>query len=183
MTKFLTVKEAAKIIGKSPSSVRRIIYPILEDSRHPDRYHIEPDVATAKSLRVKGENFAWKLSEELLRREVPEGGAKASAESRASATDRGDQSRTIIDMLRKELEIKNAQIATQNDLLIGLSERLREGNILMGTLQQQLSLSDGSARTKPPVVDADSPAQKSEQGIDASATTPQKTHWLFRKIF
>lgn len=183
MTKFLTVKEAAKIIGKSPSSIRRIIYPILENNRHPDRHHIEPDAATAKALRVKGENFAWKLSEELLRRETPEGGAKALAESKASGTDRGDQSRTIIDMLRKELEIKNSQIATQNELLIGLSERLREGNILMGKLQQQLSLSDGSTRNKADVVDADSPVQKPEEGIDASVATPKKTHWLFRKIF
>ncbi|MBI2480668.1 MAG: hypothetical protein HYV60_19195 [Planctomycetia bacterium] len=183
MTKFLTVKEAAKITGKSPSSIRRIIYPILENNRHADRHHIEPDVATAKSLRVKGENFAWKISEELLRREVPEGREKAAAESKASTGNGGDQSVAIIDMLRKELEIKNAQIATQNELLIGLSERLREGNILMGSLQRQLSLTDGLARNKPDVVDAESPAQKPEEGSGASAMPSTKTHWLFRKLF
>lgn len=37
MAKFLTVKEAAKVIGRSSSSIRRIIYPILEDDQHPDR--------------------------------------------------------------------------------------------------------------------------------------------------
>ena len=48
MANFLTVKEAAKLVGKSPSSVRRILYPILENDRHPDRHHIEPTVAAAE---------------------------------------------------------------------------------------------------------------------------------------
>ena len=86
-------------------------------------------------------------------------------------------------MLRKELEIKNAQIATQNDLLIGLSERLREGNILMGTLQQQFSLSDGSGRNKSNVVEAKQPAASPKQGTDPSEETPKKKHWLFRELF
>ena len=106
MTNFLTVKEAAKLIGKSPSSVRRILYPILEDDQHPDRHHIEPDIETAKALRVKGENFAWKISEELLRRELPAGGSKAASESRSSG-DGHDQSPAIIEMLKNELGVKN----------------------------------------------------------------------------
>ncbi len=182
MTTFLTVKEAAKLTGKSPSSIRRILYPILEDNRHADRHHIEPDVATAKSLRVKGENFAWKISEELLHREVPAGAAKTMG-SKASALGGSDQSADIIDMLRKELDIKNSQIATQNELLRGLSERLREGNILIGSLQRQLSLPDGSARNKTEVVDAGTASQKPKQGSDAPVESPAKPHWLFRRIF
>ena len=179
MTNFLTVKEAAKLVGKSPSSVRRILYPILESDRHPDRQQIHPTVAEAKALRVKGENFAWKISEELLRREIPEDGPKTK-EDFSSATSADPQSAAIIEILRKELDIKNQQIVTQNDLLIGLSERLREGNILMGTLQQQMALGDGS-RSQPNVVDADAPKTPSpEKGSDA---TPPKTHWLFRKLF
>lgn len=183
MTNFLTVKEAAKLIGKSPSSVRRILYPILEDDQHHDRHHIEPDIETAKALRVKGENFAWKISEELLHREVAEGGAKATGEPKNSPAGGNDHSGDIIDLLRKELEIKNAQIATQNDLLIGLSERLREGNILMGTLQQQFSLADGSGRNKSNVVEAEQPTASPKQGTDPSEEAPKKKHWLFRELF
>lgn len=181
MTKFLTVKEAAKTTGKSPSSIRRIIYPILENDRHPDRHHIEPDVKTAKALRVKGENFAWKLSEELLRREVPEGGTNGSTGSKSSSVAGNDQSSAIIEMLRNELTIKNTQIATQNDLLKGLSERLREGNILIGSLQQQLSLTDGSARKKSDALEAESHSTRPEKGSEPAPAA--KSKWPFARYF
>ena len=152
MANFLTVKEAAKLVGKSPSSVRRILYPILENDRHSDRHHIEPTVAAAKALRVKGENFAWKISEELLRREIPEDGTKAKEDSKSSTVGE-PQSAVIIDILRKQLDIKDQQIANQNDTIKGLSERVREGNILMGTLQQQLSPPEPANRNRSTVVD------------------------------
>lgn len=156
MTNFLTVKEAAKIVGKSPSSVRRILYPILEDDQHLDRHHIEPDVETAKALRVKGESFPWKLSEELLRREMTEGAPRAKAEAASNTADE-DRSSPIIDILRKQLDIKDQQIAAANEVIKELSERIREGNILMGSLQQQLSLTDASSRSKPAVVKSEPP--------------------------
>src|SRR5438046_2006499 len=71
MAPFLTVKEAAQLTGKSPSSIRRVIYPIIHDDAHADRGHIQPSVEEAMQLRVKGENFPWRLSEELLHREMP----------------------------------------------------------------------------------------------------------------
>ena len=183
MTKFLTVKEAAQLIGKSPSSVRRILYPILEDNRHLDRHHIEPDVATAKALRMKGENFAWKISEELLRREVPEGDTKPGSESKSSARSGDDQSDAIIEILRGQLTIKDQQIAAQNDVIKGLSERVREGNILMGSLQRQLSPPDPTNRNTSNVVETDAPSSKPEKGSKVSDQSDKKTHWLFTKIF
>ncbi len=183
MVKFHTVKEAAILTGRSPSAIRRIIYPILEKNNHVDRHHIQPDVKTAKEHRIKGENFPWKISEELLRRESPSE-PKQSSDSKSSGH-RHDQSPAIIEILRKELDIKNRQIETQNDLLKGLSERLREGNILIGSLQQQLALGDGSSRPKSDVVDANvpTPSPASEKGIDTMPEQDQKTHWLFRKLF
>ena len=81
---FLTVKEASRLTGRSPSSIRRVIYPIIRDDAHPDRMQIQPTVDEVLQLRVKGENFAWRLSEELLRREVPveAGPEKGSSPSR-----------------------------------------------------------------------------------------------------
>lgn len=182
MATFLTVKEAAQLIGKSPSSIRRILYPILEDDKHPDRHHIEPDPKAARALRLKGENFPWQISEELLRREAGTGAAKPAGAPKPGGADVSDQSATIIEMLRSELEIKNQQIASLNDLTKGLSERLREGNILMGSLQKQLSLGDGSGRRTSDVVDAE-PQTATEQGSTPSPAEPEKKkHWLFRKI-
>ena len=183
MTTFLTVKEAAKLVGKSPSSIRRILYPILEDNRHPDRHHIEPDVATAKSLRVKGENFAWKISEELLRREMPEGESKPSSDSKSNSQNGDDHSDAIIEILRGQLTIKDQQIAAANDVIKGLSERVREGNILMGSLQQQLAPPDLMNRKKNDVVDTNAPSAKPEKGSEALDVPTKKTHWLFKKIF
>ena len=42
MSSFLTVKEAATLTGKSPSSIRRVIYPIIRDDNHADRLQIAP---------------------------------------------------------------------------------------------------------------------------------------------
>ena len=183
MTNFLTVNAAATFSNRSPSSVRRIIYPILEHKKHPDRHHIEPDVATAKSLRMKGENFAWKISEELLRRVMKEEGPKAHAESKSTVKGAPDQSTAIIEILRKQLDIKDQQISAQNDVIKGLSERVREGNILMGSLQQQLSLTDGSSRGKSDVVESEPSSAKPVRESDPAPDSESKTHWLFRKIF
>lgn len=183
MAKFLTMKEAAQLTGKSPSSIRRIIYPILEDDKHPDRSQIEPDVEEAKALRIKGENFAWKISEKLLRREVPEGGTKPGSESKSSTHNGDDHSDAIIEILRGQLTIKDQQIAAQNDVIKGLSERVREGNILMGTLQQQLSPPTTANRNNTDIVDTNTPSSKPEKGSDVSDTPTKKPHWLFTKLF
>ena len=155
MTTFLTVKEAAEQTGKSPSSIRRIIYPIIHDDQHADRPHIEPTIEQVQDLRMKGENFAWRLSEELLAREI---GAKApEVGSIKSAPLLGvDPSlRELVALLRDQLQqsheqliVKDQQIASLSDITKSLNDRLREGNILMGSLQQQFALPTGKARAQ-----------------------------------
>lgn len=177
MPSFLTVKEAARFTGKSPSSIRRVIYPILHDDAHPDRVQIQPSVEEALQLRMKGENFAWRLSEELLRREitvepVADKGQESSS-SRPSAAAEGE----LLAMLRRELDIKNQQItqhaelmAKQMELIKGLGERLREGNILIASLQQRLALSDG--RERPP---SDGPKPKRTGSLTTEKTSQAGT--------
>jgi hypothetical protein len=153
MPTYLSVKEAAQLTGKSPSSIRRVIYPIIQDDHHPERLHILPTPEEVVKLRMKGENFAWRLSEELLRRKLPiePGSEKTSGPSQKSST---HPEADLLAMLRRELDIKNQQITQQSELIAkqmelvtGLSERLREGNILLGSLQQRLTLSDGREHT------------------------------------
>ena len=122
------------------------------------------------------QNFAWKISEELLKREIPDG-VKVKPDVKPAGGD--NQSGTIIEILRKQLDIKDQQIATQNDVIKGLSERVREGNILMGSLQQQLSLTEG--RSKPSEVNVNV-SESPKQGTD-DGNSSKKTHWLFRKLF
>ena len=111
---------------------------------------------------MKGENFAWRISEELLRREVPVVSESEKGTDKSGARSLHDSESELLAMLRRELDIKNQQITQQSDMLAkqmelidGLSERLREGNILIGSLQQQLVLTDGSARTKSKTVEAE----------------------------
>ena len=161
MSSFLTVKEAATLTGKSPSSIRRVTYPIIRDDNHADREQIAPTVEEVTQLRMKGENFAWRISEELLRREVPVETAKPTDDERGNPQPRTAGDAELLAMLRRELDIKNQQITQQSEMLSkqmelisGLSERLREGNILIGSLQKQHTLTDGSSRTESHVVEA-----------------------------
>jgi hypothetical protein len=83
-----------------------------------------------------------------------------------------DASADLLAMLRGALEIKNQQIATQSaifsqqmELIKCLSERLREGNPLMASLQQKAALPDGG-RPRPGFVHArNGPCQPSDRSF------------------
>jgi hypothetical protein len=195
MTQFLTMKEAAQTTGKSPSSIRRIIYPILEAENHPDRLHIQPTVEEVQQFRMKGENFAWRISEELLQREVPPETVTEKGSEKSGSRGLNDSQAELLMMLQKELDIKNQQItqqsgmlAKQMELIDGLSERLREGNMLIGSLQQRLALTDGTTRPKSKAVDAeikteaaDKPATKSPPKTVTKQQKPKRG--FFRRMF
>lgn len=188
MSAFHTVKEAADLTGKSPSSIRRIIYPIIRKDTHPDRAHVQPSVEDVLKLRLKGENFAWRLSEELLRQAIP-----ADAPEKGSDVSSGRQSGhgdgALIDMLRHELGIKNTQIAKQAEiidkqmeLVNGLSERLREGNILISNLQQRLALPDGRpGKTPEPVKVKHAVVPGKGSSVNAKPAKPRKG--IFSRFF
>jgi len=178
MATFLTVKEASQLTGKSTSSIRRVIYPIIHDDAHADRPHIQPGVEEVRQRRMKGENFAWRLSEELLRREVPVEAAPAEHVATLGAKTSTHADGELLGTLRRELEIKNQQItqqgeliAKQMELISGLSERLREGNVLMGSLQQRLALSDGRG---PISVSPPKPRRTTSRHTEKGSTMPPK---------
>ena len=188
MTNFLTVKEAAQVMGKSPSSIRRVIYPIIEDDNHADRGMIQPAPDDARTKRINGEVFAWQIAEELLRRVMPPE-TDAKRENAATTKATGEEgSSALITMLQRELDIKNEQIRQQADiinkqmeLVSGLSERIREGNILMGTLQHRLAITDGRDSISNAPVDAKTmsvPKQdKADKPEKGSSTTAKPTSW------
>lgn len=179
MTTFLKVRDAARLVGKSPSSIRRIIHPIIADDQHPDRTHVQPGAEEALALRLKGENFAWRISEELLRREVPQPNPDEIPVETPDLRAAQDNNIELLTILRRELDIKNQQITQQSEMLTkqmelinGLSERLREGNVLIGSLQQRLALNDGSVRLKATTVET-RPA-KPGAAQPSTKITPQK---------
>lgn len=190
MAHYLTVKEAAKLVEKSPSSIRRIIYPILEKDDHPDRHHVLPAPQEAIQLRLKGENFAWRISEELLRREVPVEAASPTATPKATEAGESSHTTELIAMLRAELDIKNQQIKQHMEMNKDLHERLRESNILIGSLQRQLALPSGKPTTDAQVVEHDSPApatkaspSKAGRRAGKSAKPAPRKRGLLRRLF
>lgn len=182
MNRFLTVREAAERTGKSPSSIRRILYPILKDDGHADRSHIQPGVEEARELRLKGENFAWRVSEELLLREVPPE-ERTEKGSGPQATHEAGEGGTLVAMLQRELDIKNQQIAQQMSLISGLSERLREGNILIGSLQKQLALTDGRATESQPIEATATKAAPNRKGTATPPATDTPKRGVLRRLF
>lgn len=191
MTPFLTVKEASRLTGKSPSSIRRVIYPIIRDDAHTDRSHIQPSVEDALQLRMKGENFAWRVSEELLHREVHVETVREKTPGASSSDSSPRADAELLTMLREELQIKNQQIAQtseliakQMELISGLSERLREGNVLIGSLQQRLALTDGRSESQPihaKTKRAPSPQPEKRSTIVPKAAKPKKG--FFSRLF
>lgn len=183
MTIFITVKEAVERTGLSESAMRRVMQPIIKGEGHPDRGFIQPDPSEARELRLKGESFAWRISEELLDREMADRAKKAKPESKPTGGSAGqDHLMAMLQMLQKELDIKNVQIDSQTQLLRDFSERVREGNILIGSLQKQLA---PVARQE--AVDM-SPANTSDEGAtshrdSADGTSAKKRNWLLRKLF
>lgn len=191
MPQFLTVKAAAVLTGKSPSSIRRVLYPIVERKDHPDRSHILPPVDEVAALRVKGENFAWRLSEELLRREFPADAPSERGTGAPSSKETATDEAGLLAMLRRELDIKNQQITQQGvmlekqmELISGLSERLREGNILIGSLQQRLALTDGrESPSTEPVKAKRTAATTTEKGSATAPKTAKQKRGFLSRLF
>src|SRR5205823_4356196 len=129
--------------------------------QHPDRSHVEPSVEEVQRLRMKGENFAWRVSRELLDRHGP---PKESAEVPKDKifSGGGDEPtlREVVNLLRDQvlqnqhqLKVKDDQIAAQLEITRSLNERMREGNIIIGQLQRQLSLTSGGPQPATDVVE------------------------------
>ncbi len=141
-TPFITIAEATEKTGRSASTIRRLIRTITETANHADRAAVEPDAKQVAAYKKKGENFTWKIREDVVMRNF-EGAPVHEKKSMAEGTGQ------IFTILQKELELKNQQIEKQWEVIHALNDRLREGNILMGSLQKRL----GPASSDSPTAD------------------------------
>ncbi len=140
----LTIAEASAKTGRSASTIRRLIHTITEANNHADRNGIEPKPKEVAVLKKRGENFTWKIREDVLMKNFE----KAQMENKKVM--HYDQ-KDILQILKGELELKNQQIEKQWEVIHALNDRLREGNILMGSLQQRLALPEGSLDSSTPL--------------------------------
>ncbi len=167
MDTLLTIAEAAEKVARSHSTIRRLIKTIADSPAHPDRSGIEPSRKVVEAFKKKGENFTWMVREDVLRRHLQ---SAPNTEEKQDASSSGQMKQDVFQILRKELEIKNRQIEKQWDVINSLNERLREGNILMGSLQQRLALPTGESPS-PIVVETPPPERGSVRAGSMEAST------------
>lgn len=160
-TPFLTISEAAEKTGRSLSTIRRLIKSIADDDAHADRGAILPSPKEVATFKKKDENFAWKIREDVLLREFKGALKEAKKETAEAKSD-------ILGILQKELELKNQQIEKQWEVIHSLNDRLREGNILMGSLQKRLVLA--APETAADVVEASTVAASSAEPAAKAST-------------
>jgi hypothetical protein len=162
-TSLLTIAEAAQKTGRSPSTIRRLIHTIAESNDHPDRAFLQPTVKQVEAFKKKGENFTWKIAEEVVMKNFE----SAQLEGKKLKTYAGND---VLQILRGELDLKNHQIEKQLEVIQSLNERLREGNILMGSLQQRLALPEAQSPTEAPMdVTSKDPSTEATHGASTKA--------------
>jgi hypothetical protein len=131
---FLTIREAAERTGHSTHKIRRLIKSIAEHPTDADRGDIEPSAADVARLDADGVQFTWRVAEELVRRklgDVPTAGFPTNGKREGESGDLVALMQRVTAQLTEQLKVKDEQIAALND-------RLRESNVLMASLQQQL---------------------------------------------
>jgi hypothetical protein len=84
----------------------------------------------------------------------------------------------VLAMLQKELDMKNQQIEKQWEVIGSLNERLREGNILMASLQKRLALPEPASMETSTVeaskVESSAEPSKKSSKVNAEKGTAQK---------
>ena len=166
-SRFLTISEAEKFTGKSRSTLRRFIDAVVKADPSPDRHLLLPSIEEVLALREQTQPFAWKISEELLRRQFLKPDETIS--EKGSDAPVGSDSSRLVAVLEKSVAMLERELAEKNNQIAAYNERLRESNILMKDLQQRLAL----------------PAPKPEaDSVEASPTEPTKKSrrpfgWLF----
>lgn len=165
-TPFLTIAEAAEKTGRSASTIRRLIQSIAEDDKHQDRTALQPNPKQVAAFKKKGENFTWKIKEDIITRNF---GSAPVEEKKKKAEPAAD----IFSILQNELSLKNAQIEKQWEVIHALNDRLREGNMLMGSLQKRLSLPEPQSPS-PDVVEASTVEPSKDAVMSASKSTKKR---------
>ena len=147
---MLTIREVAEKTGHSPHKIRRLIKAVADQSAHPDRSQIEPSPEDVRRLTAEDVQFTWRVTEELVRRELGDAAA-ISTEEKTSPAGGGESPEWLAVMQRitdakekaeerlfEQLRVKDDQLRAKDEQIAALNDRLRESNVLMASLQKQL---------------------------------------------
>jgi len=149
MPTFLSIKEAAERAEKAEITVRRFVQSIVkEQASSSQRKHIQPTPAEVRILKKQKRPFSWKISEELILQQFLHNTASQSV---AKTKEKTKEDSALFSLLQSELEgkkeqmkVKDDQIQALTEIVHSLNERMREGNVLMASLQKHLALPAGT---------------------------------------
>lgn len=184
MEQFLTVKEATELVGKSESTIKRLLREIVKDEDHADRTAIQPTAQELSKKRDAGEPYIWRIERQFLLKSFPVDPAEKS--SAAGGGDSAAKAVPIIEVLNQQLLSKDRQIGVlekqldrKDEQIANQNERMHESNVLMRELQARLAITASATVTdNDPVVMATKDA--AEKGtLNNSDNIPQdsKSIW------
>ncbi|MGB7347989.1 MAG: hypothetical protein WBD20_27440 [Pirellulaceae bacterium] len=176
MSEFISAVQASKLTPVSASTIKRFIRDVVDDTNHASRDKIQPSVNELRRTQEAGEPYRWTIEKEFA---IEQFGAadekKGSGESEPSGM--------VLEILRSQLEAKDAQIRTfetqldrKDDQIKRQDDRMQETHILMQDLQKRLSLTAPA----PEAITVDEiknekPAGKSSVNKDSNQKTKKST--------
>jgi hypothetical protein len=181
---MLTIREAADRTGHSTHKIRRLIKAIADQPNHPDRSQVEPNAADVQRLTAEGLQFTWRVTEELVRKELGDDAGTAET-PRSEGSGAGDSN--LVALLQRAIEAKEQaearlfeQLRVKDEQIASLSERLRESHILLQSAQKQLA---EPAKKSATTVESAKPAAANKQEKGRVPTTKrQRRSWFGRLL-
>ncbi|EMI21328.1 hypothetical protein RMSM_01746 [Rhodopirellula maiorica SM1] len=140
MSEFISAVEASKITPVSASTIKRFIRDVVEDPNHASRDKVQPSVEELKRAQEAGEPYRWTIEQEFVIEQF------GTADEKKGSAD-NQPSGMVLEILRSQLEAKDAQIRTletqldrKDEQIKRQDDRMQETHVLMQHLQKRLSL-------------------------------------------
>lgn len=143
MEQHLTVKEAGELVGKSESTIKRLIREITSDADHPDRERIQPGHDEVAKRRAAGEPYVWKIDAALLKSRYPEESETPDAAGEEARTKSTAEDRIVV-VLERSIAVLQAELEAKNKQIESFHERQREQNVLLKSLQERILIPEQS---------------------------------------
>lgn len=121
---FITLKEAGKLVGVSPMTIRRYAFKILKNKKDAVRADVKVPSKT---------NYPYKIAKDRVLRKFGKEKVKENYNTDKANVKEGltDIDNKLLEALTAQLKVKDEQIKAKDEQINNLSERLKETHILL----------------------------------------------------
>lgn len=121
---FITLKEAGKLVGVSPMTIRRYAFRLLRSKNESLRADVKEPSKTNHPYKIAKDRVMRKFGKE----EVKESYTNNKADVKEGLTKIDNN---LLQTLTEQLKVKDDQIKAKDEQINSLNERLRESHILL----------------------------------------------------